>query len=61
MIEVNCHSVNDAKRLESVEEYIKVFERISIHISCDLRYKNDDQTTRLLKKIEYFIKNLTQN
>jgi len=53
-IELNCHSIKDAEKLEGIAEYIKGFEYISMHLPCDLQYKNNNQTKELLKKLEDF-------
>jgi len=51
-IEVNCHSIGEADKLDSIETLINDFEYKSIHLPCDLKYKDDEITNGLLVKIE---------
>lgn len=57
-IEINCHSVNDVGFLEGVKDLIGGFEYRSIHLPCDIRYKDDEATNRILAKIESFYHNI---
>lgn len=56
-IEVNCHSVNETNKLDGLEPLIREFEYKSIHLPCDLKYRDDKITNELLPKIvEYYKK-----
>jgi len=57
-IEVNCHSVSEADRFESIEESIRGFEYKSIHLPCDIKYRNDEATNNLLIKIVQYYKTI---
>lgn len=53
-IEINCHSVDEAVKLNSLLRLVESFDYRSIHLPCDLRYKDDGVTNNVLKKIEDF-------
>lgn len=50
-IEVNCHTIDDVDKLDSLLPYISGFEYVSLHMPCYYRYKNDRKTLELLHKI----------
>ena len=54
VIEINCHSYLEAEKLESMLSCLDGFDYVSIHLPCDIKYKNDDKTINLLSKIENF-------
>lgn len=53
-IEVNCHSVGDINKLESIKMFIDNFVYKSIHLPCNLKYKDDEMTNEVLAKIESY-------
>jgi len=53
-LEINCHSVADADNLDIILPMIEGFDYLSVHLPCDITYKNDEETRCLLKKIENF-------
>ena len=53
-LEVSCHSIEGADRLSGILSYVKSFEYLSLHMPCDLNYRNDNLTNNTLKKIEDF-------
>jgi hypothetical protein len=57
-IEINCHSISEADRFKSIEELIIDFEYKSIHLPCDLKYRDDETTNRLLIKIVKYYKKI---
>ena len=56
-IEINCHLIADADRLNKILPFIQNFDRVSLHLPCDIKYKNNKQTNDLLKIIyDFYIK-----
>ena len=55
-VEINCHRSGDSSSLNNLLPYIKKFERISLHVPCNIRYGNNDETISLLKDLEDFYK-----
>ena len=53
-IEISCHSVDEVEKLNSLLPLIESFSYRSIHMPCDLKYKDDEITNNVLKKIEDF-------
>lgn len=51
-IEVNFHHAKEADLLENIIESVRDFQYISIHSPVDIRYSNNAETKRVLKKIE---------
>ena len=43
-IEINCHLIVDADKLDKILSSIQSFDPVSLHLPCDIRYKNDKQT-----------------
>lgn len=50
-IEINCHSASEIDKLNDIEPLIRDFKYKSIHLPCDLKYRNDKITNELLPKI----------
>lgn len=53
-LEVNCHHVRNVETMERLAPYLQNFDYVSLHTPCDTRYKNDDETRLMLKKIETY-------
>lgn len=55
-IEINCHSIADIPKLDSVLRFLNGFKRVSLHLPCDIRYGNDEQTKQVLSSLYDFYK-----
>jgi hypothetical protein len=53
-LEINCHSIQDIDSFDSIYPYLNNFERLSIHLPSSIRYKNNEETRNVLKRIENF-------
>jgi hypothetical protein len=53
-IEVNCHSIEELEKLDSIMNSIEDFNYKSVHFPCNLQYRNNDITNLALKKIGDF-------
>jgi len=57
-IEVNCHSAGEVDRLAGIAPLVSDFAYRSIHLPCDLEYKDNQATNKVLGKIERFYRRI---
>jgi len=53
-IEVNCHTIDEVDKLNSLLPLIDAFEYVSLHMPVRLKYRNDRDTFDLLKKLSSY-------
>jgi hypothetical protein len=51
-IEINCHFAKEVEQMNGLAPLVAGFAYRSIHLPCDIRYKDDEATNAVLLKIE---------
>jgi len=58
IIEISCMRQGELDRVDNISQYVKDFLRKSIHLPTDIKYQNNPETIKVLKKIEVLYKEI---